>query len=316
MALRNLFAIFLYAALMGLGKTGIKTVLGSLSGLAALSASVPAMADVLDRPFFKADSIVIVFGADDFIENGGTGPIAVDFLLLDSASGTEATDLIAADGRTINYNSQRYNAIHSGDNSGWEFQVNDPTFGGQFNSSPSHQTLDQDDSYNAFGLDDDTDIDLLGAGNRASRFFVTSNSAFDIFAHATNLQTSGDFSSLDYSNIRYRLRYQVSGGGGVNRWGQNAQDPAVGGAGIVVGTGAFLLTLLGLDTLDQLSAAPVKVFDGGRRTAASRGSIMSQAVSFQTRYSLRGAGTNGNNYDMSQGVGSISADITYTVYTP
>ena len=69
-------------------------------------------------------------------------------------------------------------------------------------------------------------------------------------------------------------------------------------------------------TLDDLDGAPIKVFDGGRRTASAPGSIMQHAVSFQSRYNLRGSAITGNNYDFSMGVGSVSADITYTIYTP
>jgi hypothetical protein len=274
-------------------------------------APLQALANVQDRPFFRANSLVIVFGADDFAEEGGQAPIVFDFVTLDNlGSGAEGNDLIAADGRSINYNTGRYNPIQSGTDSGWEFQINDPTSGGVFNSSAPHQTLDSDDSYTAFGLDDDTDIDLLGGGGRAARFFVASNTAFDLYAQADNFQATGDFSTMDFENIRYRFRYQVSGGNGVNRWGQAAQDPAVGGSGVVIGQNGSLFTL------DDLDGTPVKVFDGGRRTARVPGSIMQQAVGFQSRYNLRGAAINGNNYDFSMGTGLVSAEITYTVYTP
>jgi len=271
----------------------------------------PALANVIDRPFFRANSLVIVFGADDFVESAGQAPIVFDFVTLDNlGSGAVGNDLIAADGRSINYNSQRYNPIQSGESSGWEYQINSPTFGGVFNSSGPHQTLDANDSYTAFGLDDDTDIDLLGGGARASRFFVASNTAFDIYGQADNFAATGDFAGMDYGNIRYRLRYQVRGGNGANRWGQSAQDPAVGGSGVIVGQDGSLFTL------DDLDGAPIKVFDGGRRTASAPGSIMQHAVSFQSRYNLRGSAITGNNYDFSMGVGSVSADITYTIYTP
>ncbi len=283
---------------------------GAMATVLSLPAS-SAMADIIDRPYFRANSLVIVFGADDFAENGGVAPIVFDFVTLENlGSGTAGDDLIAADGRPINYNTQQYNPIQSGDGSGWEYQIHDATFGGAFQSSAPHQTLDANDSYTAFGLDDDTDIDLLGGGARASRFFVASNTAFDIYGQADNIQATGDFSSLSYQNIRFRFRYNVSGGGGVNRWGQRAQDPALGGAGVVLGQNGTLFTL------DDLDGTPVKVFDGGRRTARQRGSIMQQAVGFQSRYNLRGAGINGNNYDFSMGVGSLSAEITYTIYTP
>ena len=293
---------------LSIGQTAVWSVL-TIGAFASLGQA--ALASAVDRPFFRANALVIVFGADDFEENGGEAPIVYDFYVLDNlASGVAGNDLIAADGRTINFNTGRYNPIQSGDSSGWEFQINDSTFGGAFNSSGPHQTLDANDSYSAFGLDADTDIDLLGGGQRASRFFVASNVAFDLYGQASNFTATGDFSSMDYSNIRYRLDYNVSGGGtGVNRWGDSAQDPAVGGSGVVLGQNNSF-------TLDDIAAAPTKVFDGGRRTASSPGSIMQQAVGFRSRYNLIGATINGNNYDFSQGVGSVFADITYTVYTP
>jgi len=273
--------------------------------------SAPALSAIVDRPYFRASSVVIVFGASDFQENGGVAPVVYDFHVLDgSTSGQAAPDLISDDGRSINYNTQRYNPIQSGASSGWEYQINNPTFGGAFQSSAPHQTLDENDAYTAFGLGNNTDVDLLGGGGRASRFFVASNVPFDIFGQASNLIATGDFSTMDYSNIRYRLRYQVAGGGGANRWGRRAQDPAPSGNGVTYGgTGPVV-------TLDGLVAAPTKVFQGERRTARVPGSIMDHAVSFQSRYNLRGSTINGNNYDFSQGIGSIGADVTYTIYTP
>lgn len=272
--------------------------------------TAPALSAVVDRPFFRASSVVIVFGASDFEENGGVAPIVYDFHILDDAtSGQAAPDLIGVDGRTINFNAGRFNPIQSGVSSGWEYEINNETFGGDFQSAGPHQTLDANDAYTAFGLNNSTDVDLLGGGGRASRFFVASNVPFDIFGQASNLSTSGDFSTMDYSNIRFRLRYQVQGGGGVNRWGQEAQDPAPSGNGITYGGAGFF-------TLDGLAGAPIKVFQGEQRTAQQPGSIMDHAVSFQSRYNLTGSTITGNNYDFSQGVGSLAADITYTIYTP
>jgi len=292
-----------------MGQLLVWASLGTLAAVLSLQ-SAPAFAAAVDRPFFRANSLVIVFGADDFEENGGVAPVVFDFVTLDNqGSGVAGNDLIAADGRAINLNSGRFNPIQNGEGSGWELQVNDATFGGAFNSAGPHQTLDANDSYTAFGLDDDTDIDLLGGGARASRFFVASNTAFDIYGQADNFQATGDFSGLDYSNIQYRLRYSVTGGGAATRWGESAQDPAVGASGVVLGQNNNF-------TLDDMDGAPVKVFDGGRRTAQAPGSIMQHAVGFQSRYNLRGAGITGNNYDFSMGTGSVSAEITYTIYTP
>ena len=284
----------------------------------AVGASLPVRADVIDQPFFRAGPVVVVFGASDYLENGGVAPVVGDFLLLDDAttggSGQPGVDLITGDLRPINYNSQRFNPINNPENAGLEYTVRNATFGGAFNSSGPHQTLDANDSYDLFGIDNDTDIVRQGAGGRASRFFVASNAPFDIFARASNLTSTGAFSALGYENIRFRLRVQPTGGGGANRWGGRAQDPSVGGDGIVLGQFTGPLT-----TLDDLAQPdPVKVFDGGRRTATGPGSILDQAVSFQARYNLRQAGalTSAANFDFSLGTGTLAAEVTYTVYSP
>lgn len=287
-----------------------------ITGAVLIGATGVTSASVIDRPFFRSNATVVVFGADGFNEEGGTAPIVFDFLHLDSGvSGQAAPDLIALDGRPINFNSGAFNAIFSEQAGGNEFQINDAVSGGEFNTTGPNQILNATDSYNAFTLDGDTDIDLLNGGARASRFFIASNSAFDIFAHSDNLTTSGTFEDLDLSNIRFRLRFQTTGGGGVNRWGERAQDPSVGGGGIVLGEDQDIANPVRA-TLDDISAGPTQVFDGGRRTAESPGSLLEQAVGFQARYNLLGSGINANNYDFSLGAGSIAADVIYTVYVP
>ena len=109
------------------------------------------------------------------------------------------------------------------------------------------------------GLDDDTDIDLLGSHARFAWFFITSNAAFDLFAEANNLTASGDFTGLDYTNITYNLRHFTPASPSI---GQRSQNPAVGGSGVVIGQGGQG------STLNDLAAGPVKVFDGGRKTGA------------------------------------------------
>jgi hypothetical protein len=276
-------------------------------GLGAVGLLGPnAVAATLDRPFFRAESVVIVIGASDFSENGGVAPVAVDFNLLDNVSpASPAAGIIGVDGATINFNTGQYNASSDGSGAGFEFNILNQTSGGAFISAGPHQTLDANDAYTAFGLDDTTDMDLNG-GQRLSRFLVASNAPFDIYAQASNLVATGDFSALDYSNIRYRLRLNVTGGSGVWRWGQRAQSPANGASGIVGG----------INRLSHLSSGPTKVFDGGRRTARIRGTLLQHAVSFQSRYRLAGAGGTINNYDFSMGIGEIGATVTYTVYTP
>lgn len=285
---------FLYRSLCGV-VVGAVTVVG-----------LNAAAATIDRPFFRAQSVVILIGASDFSENGGVAPVAVDFNLLDNVSpASPANDIIGVDGVTVNFNTGQYNASSNGSEAGFEYNILTPTSGGAFISSGPHQTLDSNDAYTEFGLDETTDLDLNG-GQRVSRFLVASNAPFDIYAQASNLIATGDFSALDYSNIRYLLRLQVTGGSGVWRWGQRAQSPENGGGGIDTS----------VNDLSDMSAGPTKVFDGGRKTASLPGTLLQHAVSFQSRYRLAGANGTINNYDFSMGTGEIGATVTYTVYTP
>ena len=294
---------------MGIGfKSLISTPVKAGALLVACTAlSAPALGAAMDRPFIRVSSIVIVMGANDFSNNGGDAVFAVDFNVLNNVpSGTAAPDIIGVDGVTVNYNTGRFNASENGSASGYEFEITDQVSGGAFTSVGPHQTLDENDSYSAFEIDETTGLDL-NLGNRASRFLVVSNAQFDIYAQSSDLVATGDFSALDYSNIGYRLRVQRTGGGGVWRWGQRAQNPTTGGTGIVGG----------VNDLGDMSSGFTKVFDGGRRTAAQRGTLLQQAVSFQSRYRLQGAGALGlGNYDLSMGSGELGATVTYTVYTP
>lgn len=267
--------------------------------------NMPAIASVTDRPFFRVGSVVIVWSADDFIEENWEAPIAHDFVLLDNvASGSAGNDIIAGDGVAVNF---PFDPISNGDSGGWPFQISGQTFGGTFNNDPSFQMLDANDSYTAFGLDGDTDIDLLGNQARFAWFFVTSNAPFDVFAEANNLSASGDFSGLGFDNITYDFRHFTPASASI---GQGAQDPAIGGAGVVIGRNGQG------STLSDLSSGPVKVFDGGRKTARVNGSIAQQAVGFASIYRLSGAPINGSNYDLSMGIGKLSADVIYTIYAP
>jgi len=296
----------------------ISAPLAGLALAALTAAAAPAHASAIDRPFVRVSSMVIVIGASDFSNNNGEAPVAVDFNVLDNvASGTAAPDIIGVDGVTTNYNTGRFNATEDGSGSGYEFEIDGAVAGGQFSSTGPHQTLDENDSYSAFEIDEDTDIGLNNGG-RASRFLVVSNTQFDIYAQATDLVATGAFSSLSYDNIGYSLRVQRTGGRGVWRWGQQAQNPSTGGVG-PVGT---------VNDLGDMSAAFTKVFDGGRRTAARRGTLLQQAVGFQSRYRLQSTGALGlgliggadapdiDNYDLSMGAGELGATVTYTVYTP
>jgi hypothetical protein len=279
-----------------------------LSVLACFLATVifvQASASVIDRPFFRANAVVIIFSGGDFIENNGEAPLVHDFVLLDNVtSGTEGNDLIAQNGVPVNF---PFDPISDGTSGGWPFQITNQTFGGQYDNNPSFQMLDANDSYTAFGIDNSTDIDLLGTQVRFAWFFVASNTAFDLYAQASNLVTNGDFSSLGYDNIGYQLLEFSPASPSI---GQRSQLASVGGNGIIIGNNANGFTL------DDISGGQTKVYDGGRKTARIPGSIAQQATGFASVYRLRGSPITGNNYDFSLGTGILSADVTYTVFAP
>lgn len=285
------------------GRKRLCVGLTAIAGLMMTGQIVSAA--VADRPFFRANAVVIVFSGADFVESNGEAPVVHDFVLLDDVTSGEAgNDIIAGDGVTVNF---PFDPISDGSTAGWPFEITGQTFGGEYTSNPSFQVLDANDSYTAFGLDNTTDVDLLGTNTRFAWFFVASNTAFDIYAQATNLETTGDFSGLDYRNIGYQLIEFAPASASI---GQRAQRPSVGGEGIVIGRNTFG------STLNDIASTQVKVFDGGQRTARIPGTIAQQAAGFASVYRLRASPVTGSNYDFSQGIGKLSADVTYTIFAP
>jgi len=285
-----------------------------ISGI-ALGVTWPsfAIASVIDRPFLQAQSVVIVIAASNDETNGGTAPVVVDFnLLTPDTSGQAAPDLIDLDG-FVNSNSG-FDPGHDFSGGASRLIITDEVSGGNFNSRARGGDVDyleDTDRLTAFGLADETDLNIRNARN-VSRFLVASNVAFDVFAESTNLSTSGDFADYSLENIGFRARINRRGGSGAGRWGDAAQTPQVGGTGID----------RNINDLGDMNGGPVKFFDGGRRTARSRGSILEQSVSFNIRYAFSDSADSGSNrrtasrYDFSLGTGTIGADVTYTIYTP
>ena len=290
-------------------KNSVNITAGVLTLTLAAGLFSPALASIIDRPFFRANALVVVIGATEDEANGGVAPVVVDFNLLDqSASGSAAVDLIGIDGFVFNSNSG-FDAGHDFSGGATRIDINDELSGGNFGNPGGGDIdfLEETDSLTAFELDAATDLNVRQARN-VSRFLVASNVAFDIFVESTDLTRTGDFTDLDFENIGFRALLNRTGGSGEGRWGENAQNPAIGGEGID-------------DTLNDLgdfSEGPVKLFDGGRRTARFPGTLLEQAVSFNIRYSLAlgpDAAQN-NDYDLSLGSGTIGAQVSYTVYAP
>lgn len=292
---------------MRLYRTSLKTKLTTFGFVFCACLQSPAMAMTSDKPFFRATALVIVIGATEDEANSGVAPVAVDFnLLTPTSSGSAAPDLIAGDGYVFNSNSG-FDPGHDFSGGATRFDLEDETSGGNWGNGGDIDYLEASDSLTAFGLDADTDLNTRRS-RHVSRFLVVSNAAFDLYAQAENLTTTGDFTSLGYDNIGFRARINRTGGSGAGQWGTRAQNPAIGGSGLDAN----------INDLSDMDAVPTKLFDGGRRTARNPGTLLEQAVSFNIRYSLSdqpGAGID-NAYDFSMGVGTIGADVTYTIYTP
>ena len=290
-------------------KNSVNIIAGVLTLALAAGLFSPALASIIDRPFFRANALVVVIGSTEDEANGGVAPVVVDFNLLDqSASGSAAVDLIGIDGFVFNSNSG-FDPGHDFSGGATRLDINDELSGGNFGNPGDGDIdfLEETDSLTAFELDAATDLNVRQARN-VSRFLVASNVAFDIFVESTDLTRTGDFTDLDFENIGFRALLNRTGGSGEGRWGENAQNPAIGGEGID-------------DTLNDLgdfSDGPVKLFDGGRRTARFPGTLLEQAVSFNIRYSLSLAAdaAQNNDYDLSLGSGTIGAQVSYTVYAP
>jgi len=272
-------------------------LVGGLCSTSALNASI------LDRPSFRVLGVVLVWGANDVLEGGGTGGWVMDFNIMDGAAGTAASDLIADNGFAVLTGT--LTPISKAATTGSPLTVNNSAAGFSGTTDSNNDGfLDATDSISEFKLDGTTDVGATTAENRHS-FYVASNTAFDIYAQASLASATGDFSTLNLSNISWKMGITTSGSDGGLAFGSKAQDPGTGGTGVISGAAA--------DALDDF-AAPAKVFDGGQRTAAAVGSIAEQSVRFDLAYGLNDG--SGGAYDLSMGTGEIVADVTYTVYNP
>jgi len=171
--------------------------------------------------------------------------------------------------------------------------------------------LDASDSLAAFGIDNATDVGGL-VNQHTSSFYVASKAAFDIYARAENLVGTGDFDttvttpSVSYDDISLRMAVQAGAADtdGAITWGARSQNPGVFVNGVETTTGEVLASMTG--------ANGMKVFDGTQRTAATPGSLAQQSVRFDNTYTFG----DGTGYDLSMGAGTLTADVTYTIFVP
>ena len=281
------------------------------SGIVASLMAGTAYASVIDRPFFQVLGVVVVWGGTDFDENSGTAPVVSDFVLLTPASGSAGADLITGDVYSVVTGTLDPISDEGTAQGGAVFDpVTGETSGGTFVDNGTAGILDAADTLTAFGVDASTDISAGLVGSHNSSFYVASNAAFDIFAQSSNVVATGDFlaDGLNDENIAFAMSIETSGtDGGLAFGGATAQDPSTGGTGVDAT----------IDSLDDM-ATQIKVFDGGQRTAATPGSLTEQSVRFDSVYTLDSdTGTTGvQGYDLSLGVGTLQADVTYTIFVP
>ncbi len=278
-------------------------------GVAASLMASTAYASVIDRPFFQVLGVVVVWGADDA---ASAAPVVSDFVLLTPASGSAGADLIAGNVSTVITGS--LTPVAGGSTAATS--TIDPITGETSTATYADAAgagaglLDATDTLSAFGIDGNTDVQALTASHTSS-FFVASNAAFDIYAVAGNLTKTGDFSAdadigLEDITLSMSLQAGAAQTVGTLNYGANSQVPGTFDNGLDVG-----------ETLDNLTTAVagangLKVFDGTQRTAATPGSLADQSVRFDNVYDFGGP----NGYDLSMGSGTISADVTYTIFVP
>lgn len=287
-------------------------------GVAASLMAGTAYASVIDRPFFQVLGVVVVWGADG---NAATSnaPVVSDFVLLTTGSGNAGADLIggtAQDTHTVLTGS--LTPLVAGQPVGGS--IADPVSGRTSGTAGVTEgtgagsiagVLDATDSLAAFGIDNATDVDGL-LNQHTSSFYVASNAAFDIYAKAENLVGTGDFDTtgatpaVGYDDIS--LQMSVLAGtattDGSITFGANSQNPGTFVNGVETATGEGLDSMTGANGL--------QVFDGTQRTAASVGSLAEQSVRFDNVYTFG----DGTGYDLSMGAGSVTADVTYTIFVP
>ncbi len=292
--------------------------LALVGGMTASLMAGTAYASVIDRPFFQVLGVVVVWGADGNAA-GATAPVVSDFVLLTTGSNNAGADLIGGTAQdTFTVMTGSLSPILSGEAASGS--VVDPVTGRTSGAAGVTEgtgagsvsgVLDASDSLSAFGIDNATDVDGL-INQHTSSFYVASNAAFDIYAKAENLVGTGDFdptaadSTIGYDDISLAMAVQsgTATTDGSITWGANSQNPGTFVNGVETATGEGLDSMTGANGL--------KVFDGTQRTAASVGSLAQQSVRFDNTYTFG----DGTGYDLSMGAGSLTADVTYTIFVP
>lgn len=260
-----------------------------------------AHADVIDRPHFDVEGLVIVWAADAT----SNAPVVSDFVL-DTGSGTTAAgsgdiDLISTDAHAVVtgtlISTQDGLASATG---GMPFILTDTSEGTINTDTNGDGMVSGADAFTSFGIQDISDA-RVDAVRQSSSFYVASNVPFAIDAQAFTPSTFTEFILLLIT--RMQLSVTQSGDDGL-AFGASSQLPHSGGA-----TGGISPSL----RLWDLRFAR-NVFTGNQRTAATPGSLADQSVRFDAEYSIAAANLTG--YDLSLGTFDFQVEVVYTVYVP
>lgn len=261
----------------------------------------PVGADIVDRPHFEREGIVIVWAADA----SSGAPVVSDFILDtgngSSAAGSGDTDLIGSDVHTVVTGTlvATQDGVASA-TGGMPFLLTNTDRGTINTDTNGDGVVSDQDAFTSFGLQDLTDA-RVDAVRQSSSFYVASNVPFAIDAQAFVPSTFTEFILLLIT--RMQLSMTQAGDDGL-AFGSSAQLPHSAGS---TGGVAPSLRLWDLRT-------PQNVFTGDQRTAISPGSIADQSVRFNAEYSISAANLNG--YDLSLGTFDFQVEVVYTVYVP
>jgi len=269
--------------------------------MSSLCAINSAQADIVDRPHFEREGLVIVWAADP----SGNAPVVSDFVL-DTGNGASATgpgdtDLISTDAHAVVtgtlISTQDGVASATG---GMPFLLTGTDRGTIDTDTNGDGVVSGDDAFTSFGIQDISNA-RVDAVRQSSSFYVASNVPFAIDAQAFTPSTFTEFILLVIT--RMQLSVTQSGDDGL-AFGSSAQLPHSGGA-----TGGVSPSL----RLWDLRFAR-NVFTGNQRTAAAPGSLADQSVRFDAEYAIAAANLAG--YDLSLGTFDFQVEVVYTVYVP
>lgn len=260
--------------------------------LAGICCALPAQSDTVDRITMSQEGIVIVWGAD----STNTTPIASDFII---ENGGTNVDLISDDVFTVVTGSLQATDESFPDGAGATLRIRRILGGGnQTANSNGDRFTSAADSFNAFGLRNNTDVRTVRSDILTS-FYVASNKGFNIDATSSAVGNPADLNL-----IRLRTRVTESDTDDGLSFGTAAQYAHTGNSNTAG------LQWTGYRRLSTLTTGRT-MFVGNRRTAESRGSIADQSVRFDLDYRW-----NTGNIDLADGTFDVEAEVEYTVYIP